>query len=110
MACSLYVISPQHLLAMRSADAALRRSIPAFNKDVREVQGKLEDVAFKLRIPQRKPWPAMVDDVRAASSIVAQPDRVSPDVASVFSNPASSIVVQPDRIKRRMLLTSTLEH
>ena len=65
-------------LAMRSADAALRRSIPAFNKDVREVQTKLEDVAFKLRIPQRKPWPAMVDDVRAASGIVAQPDRVSP--------------------------------
>ena len=64
-------------VALRSADSALRRSIPAFNKDVREVQTKLEDVAFKLRIPQRKPWPAMVDDVRAASAIVAQPDRVS---------------------------------
>lgn len=62
---------------MCSADAALRRSIPAFNKDVRDVQAKLEDVAFKLRIPQRKPWPAMVDDVKAASSIVSQPDRVS---------------------------------
>ena len=64
-------------LAACSADAALRRSIPAFNKDVREVQGKLEDVAFKLRIPQRKPWPAMVDDVKAASSIVSQADQVS---------------------------------
>ncbi len=67
-------------LAACSADAALRRSIPAFNKDVREVQQKLEDVAFKLRIPQRKPWPAMVDDVRGATSIVTQPDRVSPRV------------------------------
>ena len=67
----------RHVLQTCSADAALRRSIPAFNKDVREVQGKLEDVAFKLRIPQRKPWPAMVDDVRAASNIVSQPDRVS---------------------------------
>ena len=61
-----------------SADSALRRSIPAFNKDVREVQTKLEDVAFKLRIPQRKPWVPMADDVKAASSIVAQPERVSP--------------------------------
>ncbi|CAL5227650.1 g10656 [Coccomyxa viridis] len=67
--------SPNARIA-RSADAALRRSIPAFNKDVREVQQKLEDVAFKLRIPQRKPWPAMVDDVRGATSIVTQPDRV----------------------------------
>ncbi len=63
--------------ALRSADAALRRSIPAFNKDVREIQSKLEDVAFKLRIPQRKPWPAMVDDVKAAQGIVSQPDKVS---------------------------------
>ena len=61
-----------------SADSALRRSIPAFNKDVREVQTKLEDVAFKLRIPQRKPWAPMADDVKSASSIVAQPERVSP--------------------------------
>ena len=61
-----------------SADSALRRSIPAFNKDVREVQTKLEDVAFKLRIPQRKPWAPMADDVKTASSIVAQPERVSP--------------------------------
>ena len=61
-----------------SADSALRRSIPAFNKDVREVQTRLEDVAFKLRIPQRKPWAPMADDIKSASSIVAQPERVSP--------------------------------
>ena len=65
------------VFALRSADAALRRSIPAFNKDVREIQSKLEDVAFKLRIPQRKPWPAMIDDVKAAQGIVSQPDKVS---------------------------------
>ena len=63
-----------------SADSALRRSIPAFNKDMREVQAKLEDVAFKLRIPQRKPWAPMADDVKSASSIVAQPEQVSPVV------------------------------
>lgn len=36
----------------RSADVALRRSIPAFNADVAEVQDRLEAVQFKLRIPQ----------------------------------------------------------
>jgi hypothetical protein len=60
-----------------SADAALRRAIPAFNGDVRDVQTKLEDVAFKLRIPQRKPWQAMADDVSAAQAVLIQPDKVS---------------------------------
>ena len=59
-----------------SADAALRRAIPAFNPDVREVQTKLEDVAFKLRIPQRKPWQAMADDVGAAAGVMARPEKV----------------------------------
>lgn len=36
----------------RSAEVALRRSIPAFNADVEAVQDKLEGIAFKLRIPQ----------------------------------------------------------
>ncbi len=42
----------------RSADVALRRSIPAFNADVAEVQERLEAVAFKLRIPQVWMWVA----------------------------------------------------
>ena len=61
-----------------SADAALRRAIPAVNEEVRRVQGALEDVAFKLRIPQRKPWPAMADDVAAAARVVAQRDKARP--------------------------------
>ena len=40
------------------------------------MQSNLEDVAFKLRIPQRKPWAAMIDDVKAAISVVSQPERV----------------------------------
>ena len=42
------------------------------------MQGALEDVAFKLRIPQRKPWPAMADDVAAAGRVVAQRDKARP--------------------------------
>ena len=33
-------------------------------------------VAFKLRIPQRKPWQAMADDVGAAAAVMATPERV----------------------------------
>ena len=40
------------------------------------LQGRLEDVAFQLRIPQRKPWQAMADNVAAASAVVAQRDKV----------------------------------
>lgn len=44
----------------RSAEAALRRSIPAFNDSVFELQRELESVQYKLRIPQRKPWQDML--------------------------------------------------
>lgn len=47
----------------RTAEAALRRSIPAFNPEVATIQKKLEDIAFLLRIPQRKPWGNMAADV-----------------------------------------------
>lgn len=43
--------SPNAQIA-RSVDAALRRSIPAFNGDVKAVQKELEDIAYLLRIPQ----------------------------------------------------------
>jgi hypothetical protein len=50
----------------RSPDAALRRATPAFNAEVKTVQRKLEDVQTLLRIPQRKPWGGMANDVSQA--------------------------------------------
>lgn len=47
--------SPNAQIA-RTVDAALRRSTPAFNEQVKDVQDKLENIQFQLRIPQRKPW------------------------------------------------------
>lgn len=58
-------------------DVALRRSIPASNQDVRNMQKALEDIAFKLRIPQRKPWQQMTEDVIKATSIVNNEAQVS---------------------------------
>ena len=43
----------------RNPAAALRRSTPAVNTEMAEIQKKLEDVAFLLRIPQRKQWDKM---------------------------------------------------
>lgn len=58
-------------------DVALRRSIPASNQDVRNMQKALEDIAFKLRIPQRKPWQQMTEDIIKATSIVNNEAQVS---------------------------------
>ena len=69
--------SSDHIaVAARSVDAALRRSIPAFNRDVKDVQNRMEDVSFKLRIPQRKPWQGMADNVQASLVLAQQPDKV----------------------------------
>ena len=68
--------SSTELCVCRSVDAALRRSIPAFNKDVKNIQARLEDIAFKLRIPQRKPWQGMADNVAASIALAQQPDKV----------------------------------
>lgn len=50
--------SPNAQIA-RSVDAALRRSVPAFNPEVEKVQDLLEDIQFLNRIPQRKPFGSM---------------------------------------------------
>ena len=39
------------------------------------MQTALEDIAFKLRIPQRKPWGAMTEDVAAAAAVIGQRDK-----------------------------------
>lgn len=40
------------------------------------MQARLEDVAFKLRIPQRKPWQGMADNVAASLVLAQQQDKV----------------------------------
>lgn len=76
----------------RSADVALRRSIPAFNRDVSEVQTKLEAIAFKLRIPQRKPWGSMGDDLSSAARLVADPVAMLAGVLPADRERAEGIV------------------
>ena len=53
----------------RNGVAALRRAVPAVNPEAGAIQGKLEEAAYLLRIPQRKPWGTMSDDVKASLAI-----------------------------------------
>ena len=53
----------------RTPDVALRRALPALNADTRAIQERLEDIGFLLRIPQRKPFNTMADDVEIARGV-----------------------------------------
>eukprot|EP00239_Pterosperma_sp_CCMP1384_P009951 CAMPEP_0197863506 /NCGR_PEP_ID=MMETSP1438-20131217/40995_1 /TAXON_ID=1461541 /ORGANISM="Pterosperma sp., Strain CCMP1384" /LENGTH=383 /DNA_ID=CAMNT_0043481423 /DNA_START=257 /DNA_END=1408 /DNA_ORIENTATION=- len=50
----------------RSVDAALRRAIPLVSPQTKDIQDTVEDIAYLLRIPQRKPFGTMVVDVEKA--------------------------------------------
>jgi hypothetical protein len=68
---ALALLNSPNAAVPRTAEAALRRAIPAFNADVKRAQRDLEGVQFRLRIPQRKPWAQMADDVAAAAALAA---------------------------------------
>ena len=69
----------------------MHRSIPAFNADVGAMQKQLEDVAFLLRIPQRKPWGNMAADV-AGSLKMLENRSVGDDMYSVGMNVGSAFL------------------
>lgn len=58
----------------RSAEAALRRSIPSFNPHVAALQSELESVQRYLRIPQRKPWASMATSTQTAFELASDGD------------------------------------
>ncbi|GLC36069.1 hypothetical protein PLESTF_000972600 [Pleodorina starrii] len=69
---ALAVLNSPNAQIARSVDAALRRSIPAFNPDVKTIQKSLEDVQYFLRIPQRKPWGSMAANVANSLALSQQ--------------------------------------
>ena len=56
----------------RSARAALRRAVPAINEETASAQKRLEEAAYLLRIPQRKPWSAMSEDVEETRRVLKE--------------------------------------
>jgi cyclophilin family peptidyl-prolyl cis-trans isomerase len=87
----------------RTAEAALRRSIPAFNPDVLAVQKRVENVAFLLRIPQRKPWGSMAADVDAALALVQGSSGGAGAVASGAGAAAAATTNSPGPLNRALL-------
>lgn len=87
----------------RTPEAALRRSVPAVNPDVAAARASLEAVAFKLRIPQRKPWDAMSSDVEAAAATLADRSKAlaltPPDAVGAAEAAAASAVAGCARVK-----------
>jgi len=75
----------------RTADAALRRSIPSFNADVQRIQKLMEKIAFGLRIPQRKAWGSMQDSIEEARSLAQDSSKMMYGVPSDKQSQAQAI-------------------
>ncbi|GMH41914.1 hypothetical protein BSKO_09833 [Bryopsis sp. KO-2023] len=73
---ALALLNAPRALLPRTAEAALRRSIPTFNTDVGQIQSYMEDIQFSLRIPQRKPWATIQKNVKSAEELVADVPRM----------------------------------
>ncbi|CAM6034477.1 unnamed protein product [Sphagnum compactum] len=72
----------------RSAEVALRRAIPAVNPSMKKMQESLEDIFYLLRIPQRKPYGSMENDVKKAIKLATD------DKAAILA------ALPPDQIER----------
>ncbi|KAJ3670251.1 hypothetical protein LUZ60_010575 [Juncus effusus] len=55
----------------RTGEFALRKAIPA-NPNMKTIQESLEDISYLLRIPQRKPYGSMENDVKNALKIATK--------------------------------------
>jgi cyclophilin family peptidyl-prolyl cis-trans isomerase len=78
----------------RTPEAALRRSIPAFNQDVKAIQKELESIQYKLRIPQRKPWGAMSEDLAGAVDLASSDERMLRGILPPDMDTAVAIVAE----------------
>ncbi|KAH8953097.1 hypothetical protein BDL97_08G005500 [Sphagnum fallax] len=72
----------------RSAEVALRRAIPAVNPSMKKMQESLEDIFYLLRIPQRKPYGSMENDVKKAIKLATD------DKAAILA------ALPPDQIEK----------
>ena len=84
----------------RTAEAALRRSIPIFNAHTAALQSELETVQYFLRIPQRKPWASMATSAATAGELAADADAwyVLLRTGSVAATRSPHPVVHPTRL------------
>ena len=97
------VLSNPSMLLPRTAEVALRRAIPAFNLDVRNMQSELEQIRSKLRIPARKPWGSMRGDAAAAAALAEDQQALLAGVPPGDEAAAAELVEQIQRQLARLL-------
>ncbi|MEM7556016.1 MAG: peptidylprolyl isomerase [Cyanobacteria bacterium P01_A01_bin.84] len=78
--------------AITDGKALLRYALPIDNKPVRELQGSLEDIATQLRANRR--WRAVKSDVKQASRIIEQPEKILESVPSEGQSEAKALISQ----------------
>jgi len=94
------LLSSPNAKVPRTVDAALRRSIPVVNPVSKEILDKIEDAAFLLRIPQRKPYANMTVD--AEKSIELLEENRAMLLASVPAEEQSRAEEVLDSLKLRL--------
>ena len=88
----------------RSPEAALRRSTPAVNTQMIEVQQKLEEVAYLLRIPQRKQWDRMQGNIlTCVDKINNNRQDILADVAETKIDEVNQTLVNIDSALKQVL-------
>eukprot|EP00210_Caulerpa_lentillifera_P009292 g8857.t1 len=73
---STAVLNAPKGLIPRTPVAALRRSIPSFNPELKQIQSLMEQITFYLRIPQRKPWGSILSNTQEALKLTEDPIKI----------------------------------
>lgn len=96
------LLSSPNVQLPRSPEAALRRSVPAVVSGSANAQQELEDVAYNLRIPQRKPWGSMQKEVSNAKKAL-EADRESGNaLATVLSKQQETAIAKLDALNAQL--------
>jgi len=101
------VLNSPNVQIPRSADAALRRSIPPFNPVAADIQKKMEEVAYLLRIPQRKPWGKMLENTAYVSKEILDRPSVLAGVKPDQQEAANAIIADMEESLQRLAVAIT---
>jgi peptidylprolyl isomerase len=78
--------------AITDGKALLRYSLPIDNKNVRQLQSSLEDIATQLRANRR--WGAISSDLKTASKAINAPDKLLASIPPERQSQAQELITQ----------------
>jgi len=87
----------------RSPEAALRRAVPPVNAQMIDTQSDLEEVAFQLRIPQRKQWDRIEKAVQACRlRLIDEQAKIFADVPGKSRKDVTGFISRLDNALAKM--------